>query len=631
MRVDARSSSRVAALAGWKTAERPPQLRCRARFHGAVVAFAFPIAACGTRACGKLDAERQATFDADHAALVAKNPPAVSFVLRTEGDRKRLALGEEIPLVLRFASTVPGMYELDVGTSDSSGRLESETFRFDPDTVVDPLEHYFEGGRTGGGVRPRVPVLGTKPSEVTIALNEWARFVKPGSYRVFVQSSRIESVGRGATRMGPGATSDVIAFEIVDDPKWTEAELARARSVLAMTAPKPAAEEAATEARRSLRFLNTPGAARAMVDDLCAVDERSRFQSELGVFASPFRRKPDAMREELRARIAAVFATLPDDALARMLESEWSKVRSPAMAPTLLALAKDARPRGGRLRAISDLALERLVELDYEAARTFIVSELGRSEGVRVSFSGKTLGLLKDAELPAVDAALLSGLAAEQHDGATLELRSEVVARYGSKAILDKVWPIYRGEKYFHISLLAYLWRHDRKAAEAEMRTIDDVYSLQRLSARLWNPVLEELLVKRLHAPNASTAATVLAERGSVAAETAIVERWREVHASREDKDGLAQTLRSALVRARGWMITPEKARARRALRRRNVQERPRGDGRPLGRRRQASPARLLEPHRWNGHRVVRPLRHQRRSTTCGAVSSSSPQASRSP
>ena len=589
----------------------------------AVAACASSLAACGPRACGKTDTRPTAAFTGDHVALVAKNPRGVSLVLRTANGQARFAQGETIAVVLAFSSSVPDTYKLDLATWDNSGRLESETFHFDPQ-VADPLEHYWEGGRAGGGSRPRPPVLGDKPTEVTLALNEWARFDSPGKFRLFVESTRIEAESR------PRATSNVVEIEIVNDPKWAATELARVRSQLATHRTD---EEASSEARRSLRFLNTEGAARAMVDDLCGPDDRNRFQTELGLFASPYRqkvvtmleeglatpdcaitssylstlthvevrdagrreateraflaglagkkgpaatvsvqtalrvvadweqreKKPHPMREQLRARIAGVFATLPEEALARMLETEWASVRSPAMAPTLRALVTEARPRGGQLRSISDLALERLLELDYDGARAFILSELARETGARVSFTGKTLGLLKDAELPDVNRALLSGLLAEEHDGATLELRSEVLARYASKAILDKVWPIYRGETYFHVSLLSYLSRHDPKGAEVAMRKIEDVDSLRRLSNYMWSPVLEAIVVQRLQTRDASTAARILSERGSAGAETALVDRWRELHASGADKERLGHDLQTALVRGRAWMVTPER------------------------------------------------------------------------
>jgi hypothetical protein len=158
-----------------------------------VAAWAALLAACSSRACGKTDTRQQTpAFTEDNAALVAKNPRGVSLVLRTATGQVRFAQGETIAVVLAFSSTLPAAYKLDLATWDNSGRLESETFHFDP-RVTDPLEHYFEGGRAGGGLRPSPAVLGEKPTEVTLTLNEWARFDAPGKVRVFVESTRIEA------------------------------------------------------------------------------------------------------------------------------------------------------------------------------------------------------------------------------------------------------------------------------------------------------------------------------------------------------------------------------------------------------------------------------------------------------
>ncbi len=43
--------------------------------------------------------------------------------------------------------------------------------------------------------------------------------------------------------------------------------------------------------------------------------------------------------------------------------------------------------------------------------------------------------------------------------GATLELRSKMIARYASSAVLEDVWELYRASTYFRMSLLTYLVR----------------------------------------------------------------------------------------------------------------------------------------------------------------------------
>ncbi len=578
-----------------------------------------------------------ATFEADHTVALAANPPGVTLSARTEGNRTRFADGEKIALILKFSSTVLGKYHVGVADYDRSGRLWTESFHFDPPTVVDPLADYFAGMGSMGGIAPTSPALAGQPVEVAITLNDWARF-KPGKYRFYVTSSRVETGAASTTY------SNLLDVEFVDDLAWAEKERARLVSVITAGPADDEPENPANRARAALRYLNTKAAARSMVDDLCRPGGGYRFATHFGLFSSPFRAdviamlerglaapdcavssgyvqtlshlevvashkgaqfdvayravidpithtlvaalghktgapravslhtaleliaaraqrdgKPDPDAARLRDSLASVLGALPDDALEHLLEDQWQIVRSPAIAPALLALVKEARPRGSQLRSISDLALERLFDLDYAAAQAVVMAELARAGGARVSFTGATLSLLKDRELPALDAKLLAGLAAPESDGATLELRAEVVARYASKAILSDVWRLYRDSSYFRVSLLAYLLRNDPKAAEAAVRQLGDFDSLNRLAKLEWNPMIEQLVIARLRTGDASQAAELLAERGSPAAEAALIARWRELHVARSDKDKLAPQLRQALIQGRAWITTPDK------------------------------------------------------------------------
>lgn len=69
-------------------------------------------------------------------------------------------------------------------------------------------------------------------------------------------------------------------------------------------------------------------------------------------------------RDPLVRELIAALPGKSDAALQSLLADQWALVRSPSMAPALLAVASEARPRGAMLRSISDLALERLVEVD---------------------------------------------------------------------------------------------------------------------------------------------------------------------------------------------------------------------------------------------------------------------------
>jgi hypothetical protein len=265
--------------------------------------------------------------------------------------------------------------------------------------------------------------------------------------------------------------------------------------------------------------------------------------------------------EALRANLAPVLARLPEKMLARLLGDQWLLIRSPAMAAPLLAVVTEARPRGSMARSVSDLALERLMELDHDAARDFILAEIARSGGTRLCFSGRTFGLLRDAELAHLDAALIDGLQAPETDGISLELRAELFARFASKRAVKEAWAAYKAVAYFRISLLSYLARHDAKAAEAEIRRIKDIDSLQRLSRFLWNAALEAAVIRRLEQPDGQQAAALLAERGTAGAEKALWDRFRALPAG-ADKHGVASALRNAIIQGKAWITPPEKLRA---------------------------------------------------------------------
>jgi hypothetical protein len=576
-------------------------------------------------------------FAGEHAAAVATNPAGVTLTVRPAGGRDRFVEGERIVLELAFSSTHAGTYELDMGTHDRSGRLWSETFRFDPaDKVVDPLADYFgELGGPMGGIRPMPAKLSEQPTTVEVVLNEWARFGSPGTYRLFVRSTRVSPAAPKAA-----TASNVVEIEIVSDPAWANRELARIEGIL----EKSTDREARLAARTALRFLTTARAARAMVDDLCAVpgkDDVSRWPTQAGLFGSPHRAdvialmekgltapecavgpgylhsvarlrsagqtatdaharateaalttlieglpkksddaratslytalaevaerrdpKPDPRTEALRHDLARVLGKLPEPALVGLLGYQWPMVRSTALASPLLALASEARPQGGLLQSVSDLALERLIELDYDRAKTFILAEIARPGGARLSFSGATLGLLKDAELPNLDGALVSGLKAPERDGISLGQRAELFARYASQAVLEEAWAAYKEVPYFRISLLKYLARHDPKAAEAEITGMKDFDSLNRLSRFLYDAMVEALVIERLETQDAIRATSLLAERGTAAAEKALWARLESLDSATPDRRQVADALRSAITRGRGWMTPPDKLRA---------------------------------------------------------------------
>ena len=110
--------------------------------------------------------------------------------------------------------------------------------------------------------------------------------------------------------------------------------------------------------------------------------------------------------------------------------------------------------------------------------------------------------------------------------------------------------------------MLKYLARHDPKAAEAEITGMKDFDSLNRLSRFLYNATVEALVIKRLEGQDATQAASLLAERGTAAAEKALWARLESLGSATPNRRQVADALRSAITRGKGWMTPPDKLRA---------------------------------------------------------------------
>jgi hypothetical protein len=85
----------------------------------------------------------------------------------------------------------------------------------DREDVVDPYLDYFAAGVLGGmagGLRG-YPVLGAEPYRIEVDLNDWFRFDRPGTYRLYLKSHRLSR-----ERTTPfAAVSNLLTVEIVAD------------------------------------------------------------------------------------------------------------------------------------------------------------------------------------------------------------------------------------------------------------------------------------------------------------------------------------------------------------------------------------------------------------------------------
>src|SRR5215831_2088505 len=228
-------------------------------------------------------------FAKQQRELSAKNPDHFTFKLKLRDDKTQFHRGEKIHLELSFASSSPNSYFIDNAGYDRSGRLSMDTFVIDrPDGATDPLYDYYHksiGGFMMGGLRGN-PALGPKPEKIDYDLNEWLRFEKPGKYRLYVVSPRVNGGKPYHAGSKPlVAVSNIIEFEILAaDRNWEETTLNSAKALL-NNPPKPDYYRAESERRaacRTLRFLGTDAAVKEIIERFRGQDEECDFDYYLG-------------------------------------------------------------------------------------------------------------------------------------------------------------------------------------------------------------------------------------------------------------------------------------------------------------------------------------------------------------
>lgn len=264
----------------------------------AVVGEAVPaaLAATGTTA-----------FEAAHARAVTENPTGVALSVRFLDGRSTFRPGEIIRLDLQFSGTVPNQWALYPPRRYSCGRPDTETFRLDPaEGTVDPLADCSEGllawikawpPRPDGGtaaqgfglLTPQAP-LEERHQAVTVILNDFVRFDRPGKYRLFVTSRRVGEWPPPPDGKLPkylDVTSPVVELEILPpDPQWAEARLSEAMMALGTKD-----RQAQWPAAWMLRFLGTDAAARELVRRRAVTGrfDPDKRALDYGVFGSPAR------------------------------------------------------------------------------------------------------------------------------------------------------------------------------------------------------------------------------------------------------------------------------------------------------------------------------------------------------
>jgi hypothetical protein len=221
--------------------------------------------------------------------------PKVLFQIEIASTQQEFHIGERIPIKLSFSSTAKNRYQINMAQYDRSGRMSYEHFKVVPsDGAVDPLPTYIGG--MGGLTNFRF--LSSEPWSITLNLNEWVRFTRPGEYKVTVTSNRVgardpaNAFGTSAV----GARSNEITFKVIDtDPVWQKRVFGEAVKIFDAPAPaKPEEMQQYTLSRRqaleTLRFLGTVDATRELAKRMRGEDSDGLdYLCSLGLISSPER------------------------------------------------------------------------------------------------------------------------------------------------------------------------------------------------------------------------------------------------------------------------------------------------------------------------------------------------------
>jgi hypothetical protein len=252
-----------------------------------------------------------AAFCSPTPACVSQQPRDVRLQVEVADGNTRFRIGEVIPLKLSFNSSAAGKYQINLATYDRSGRMNYEDFMLEPDAGwSDPLEDYFSGGGFMMGGLTGFDFLSGKPKVISLDLNEWVRFDRPGEYVLRVVSRRVGLTAGGRLDGEPATElrSDELRLTILPAERvWQQATLKKAVAALDRSPtvgdvnPSEARAAELRAALKTLRFLGTADAAKEMARRLRGEDSRADFECMFGLVGSRFR---DVALDEMRRLLA---------------------------------------------------------------------------------------------------------------------------------------------------------------------------------------------------------------------------------------------------------------------------------------------------------------------------------------
>lgn len=245
--------------------------------------------------------ETETDFLEQYRQAIAKNPVGVTFTIQTESGKTHFYLRELIPLTILFTSSIPDRYKIDSPFSFLT-RFSNKDHCYitpcedisDPEDIIRKVDSVFYCDSISMGGPNQGSILSEKPYSKTIWLNDRIRFGKPGKYRLFITSNRVDRLrdqpGKDGYQYEPVfLTSNILELEIApQDAEWEH------RRFLAATQTIQSGSDYVSlqDAYRELRYLETEEALEPLIQGLIHKRHSQNYSRlcQKGLYGSPFRK-----------------------------------------------------------------------------------------------------------------------------------------------------------------------------------------------------------------------------------------------------------------------------------------------------------------------------------------------------
>jgi hypothetical protein len=278
--------------------------------------------------------------------------------------------------------------------------------------------------------------------------------------------------------------------------------------------------------------------------------------------SEPKETQPNLSTEFIRtlpSQVAHAFFDLPAQTQNWLLEYQWDTIKSPEMMPILERYCENPTEEKG----VFDLtgagaALRRLFEMDPKRGREQMLRQIKHATG-RVRF--EILAMLPDKTLPEMDDSFVSDLEGGRNDTSALRMRAQLLARYGTPAILPRIKAaLLENENLrscdIHAPIIAYLLRVDPAFGTEELENAlspenrkTGCKPMPSAVARFYaSAELEVLAIRHLDDPDLAVVRDCAETLGRYGSENAEVPIWRRFEKWRNDWKDRARELQNAPI-----------------------------------------------------------------------------------